>query len=84
MVKDKDSFQKSFDIPELSHFDYKETLSRNAIVAGYPDEVWENGISVKANGHMYADIGTFEPLGNKDSATALYKYDEKNLVTSKG
>ena len=33
---------------------------------------------------MYADIGTFEPLGNKDSATALYKYDEKNLVTSKG
>ena len=84
MEKDKVNFQNSFNFPEIAHFDYDKTTSRRAIVSGYPDEIWENGNSVKANGHMYADIGTFEPLGNKDSATALYKYDEKNLVTSKG
>ena len=84
MEKEKVIFQNSFDFPAITHFDYDKTTSRRAIISGYPDEIWENGNSVKANGHMYADIGTFEPLGNVDSATALFKYDEKDLATSKG
>jgi len=89
-MRDTAQFQKTFDLPKVSYFDVLNTISREAIVSGYPSQVltkndekdiWEETTNA---GEMWADSGKFTPLGDNKSATALIEYEQSEIMTSKG
>ena len=73
-------------MPSIGYYEFESNEKEEmAVVAGYPDRVWEKGeVSVKNQNLMYADKGCVKPQGKTTDDTALFVYNKLQIMTSQG